>query len=114
MRLHGLALCLVAGLALLSACGGSDTDTEPIVTPEGMSCTSVTDAGSCTNGAIAEIYLGPMTSAECHSQCESEMEAAGLTSGCWVLANNTHCYCRSGVLATGGDWAGGTCTNLNP
>ncbi len=66
----------------------------------------------CTNGAIAEINLGPMTGAACHSQCEIALTGAGVTSGCWVLAvpGDGNCYCRSGVLGIGGSAPGGSCT----
>ncbi len=75
-----------------------------------FSCTLVTNVAYCTQGAIAEINLGPITSAACRSQCEIALPGAGVTSGCWVLASDTNCYCRSGVLATGGTRPGGTCT----
>lgn len=110
MGFRGLALRLAASPAFLSACGGSDADPDPGL-QEGMSCTLVADAVSCTNGEVPEIYLGPATAEECRPQCEVALEAAGVTSGCWILASNTHCYCRSGSLNTGGSWAGGTCSS---
>jgi hypothetical protein len=74
-----------------------------------ITCTIVNDALNCTNGAIAEINLGPIGVAACHDQCQVSMVVAGMTSGCWVLASNTNCYCRSGVLNPGSTFFGGTC-----
>jgi len=76
-----------------------------------LSCTTVSDASACTNGSLPEINLGLMTSVACHNQCQTAMPAAGMTSGCWVLTGNStgNCYCRNGVLVTGGSVPGGTC-----
>jgi hypothetical protein len=75
-----------------------------------LSCTSITNAVSCTNGAIGEINLGPITATECRAQCEIELPAAGVTAGCWILASNLNCYCRSGSLNLGGTRPGGSCS----
>jgi hypothetical protein len=75
-----------------------------------LSCTSVANASSCTNGAIGEINLGPITATECRAQCETELPAVGVTAGCWILASNLNCYCRSGSLNVGGTRPGGSCT----
>lgn len=77
------------------------------VTP--LTCTSVATAKSCTNGNLPEIALTGLTGAQCHDQCVIKMPAAGMTSGCWIVADNGTCYCRNGVLNLAGTNAGGTC-----
>jgi len=75
-----------------------------------LSCTYVTNAVSCTNGSIPEVNLGAgLSGSACRSQCQTAMVSAGMTSGCWIIALNNYCYCRSGVLNTGGTNAGGSC-----
>ena len=77
-----------------------------------LSCTSVSNAASCTNGAIPEINNGALSAAACRTSCASKMSAANMTSGCWIVASNNTCYCRSGVLNVGGATGtqpGGSC-----
>jgi hypothetical protein len=74
-----------------------------------LSCTTVSTAISCTPGTIPEINLGQITAIACHDQCQTKLTEKGLTSGCWVLADDLNCYCRSGVLNTGGNRPGGAC-----
>lgn len=73
------------------------------------SCTTVSTASSCTQGSVPEINLGPLTYTACHDQCQVQLAIAGISPGCWVLAGNGNCYCRSGVLNTGGSNWGGSC-----
>lgn len=75
-----------------------------------LSCTSIANAASCTNGTVGEINLGPITAVECRAQCEIELPAAGVTAGCWILASNLNCYCRSGTLNAFGTRPGGSCS----
>ncbi len=72
-------------------------------------CTLVTNVLSCTNANIPQINLGPLSGQVCHDQCQVQLAAAGATTGCWVVALDTNCYCRGGVLALGGESLGGSC-----
>jgi hypothetical protein len=76
-----------------------------------LSCSTLTNVISCSNGSIPEINLGPITSTACHDSCQTALPQSGVTVGCWVLASNGNCYCRSGVIATttSGGQPGGTC-----
>jgi hypothetical protein len=75
-----------------------------------IACTIVNNAGGCTQGAIEQIILANnLTAQQCHDQCEKEMPLKGMTTGCWVIAANTTCYCRNGVLSLGGTRPGGSC-----
>jgi hypothetical protein len=74
-----------------------------------LTCTTVTTANSCTNATISEINLGPMAGAACHDQCQVQLAAAGVTTGCWIVALDTNCYCRGGTLNLGGSRPGGAC-----
>ncbi len=77
------------------------------VTP--LSCTSVTTAKACTNGALPQIALTGLNATQCRDQCETKMAQAGMANGCWVLAANLTCYCRDGSLELGGTSPGGVC-----
>jgi len=79
-------------------------------TVSNLTCTIVNNAVSCTNGAIPEINLGPLSGPQCQAACPGQMSAAGMTSGCWIVAINTNCYCRSGALNLGSDRPGGVCS----
>jgi hypothetical protein len=74
-----------------------------------LSCTTITNVASCTLGPIAPLDRGPLSDAACRADCQTAMPAAGMTSGCWIVASDTHCYCRSGTIGTGGAATGGTC-----
>jgi hypothetical protein len=86
----------------ISAGGSGSTD--PLL------CTTVADAASCTNGTVPEINLGQIAATACHDQCQTALPLASITTGCWVLATDLNCYCRSGVLNPGGTRPGGSCT----
>src|SRR5207249_2705982 len=73
---------------------------------------TINNAESCTDGLIPELDRGVLGGAACHDQCQTAMAAAGMPSGCWIVAPNTHCFCRSGVLNVGGMMGtqpGGSC-----
>jgi hypothetical protein len=116
-RLSGTVDCTASGLHDLAVDmrrptddGGRDASAPDASDAERLSCSTETSAKSCTNGAIAQIDLGMMSSAaDCHDQCEVAMPAAGMASGCWILASGTFCFCRSGELQTGDTYPGGTC-----
>ena len=74
-----------------------------------LACTTVSNVLNCTDGTLAEIKLGQIGATACHDQCQVSMLVAGMTSGCWILAEDTNCYCRSGVLNLGSTYFGGTC-----
>lgn len=74
-----------------------------------LTCTTVSTASTCTNGAVAEINLGMIAPATCHDQCQISMRQAGVTTGCWIFASDGNCYCRSGSLSNGGSRPGGFC-----
>ena len=74
-----------------------------------LSCTTVSTAANCTPGTITEINLGQVSATACHDQCQTKLTQTGVTSGCWVLADDLNCYCRGGVLNTGGGRPGGAC-----
>ena len=74
-----------------------------------LTCSTVNTTGSCTNAQIPEINLGVIDATACHDQCQVKLAEAGVTTGCWVLATNTNCYCRGGVLNLGGSRPGGSC-----
>jgi hypothetical protein len=74
-----------------------------------ITCTTVGNAANCTPGTLPEINLGQIGATACHDKCQVSMVAAGMTSGCWILASDMNCYCRSGVLNPGGISFGGTC-----
>jgi hypothetical protein len=59
---------------------------------------------------ISEINLGAIGAAACYVQCTTQLNNAGVATGCWVLAGNNNCYCRGGVLNLGGTSAGGSCS----
>jgi hypothetical protein len=76
----------------------------------GLTCALATNVDFCTNGAVPEIDLGPgLSGSQCRSNCEAELPDIGVTRGCWVLATNGRCYCRSGEIGTGGSRPGGVC-----
>jgi hypothetical protein len=72
-------------------------------------CTTVDTASTCTQGTAAQIDLGQLTYLACHDRCQVQLAAASISPGCWILATNGNCYCRSGVLNTGGTNWGGSC-----
>lgn len=75
-----------------------------------LTCTYVTNGDYCTDGDIAQIVVGnTLTAQACHDQCQTAMVAKGMARGCWVLAINGYCYCRSGTFATGDTSPGGSC-----
>lgn len=74
-----------------------------------LSCTTTTTATSCTTDSIRELDRGPLSDEACRADCQTAMPAARMTSGCWIVAPDTHCYCRSGTLGSGGTATGGTC-----
>lgn len=78
-----------------------------------LTCNTVADVQSCSNGLIPERNLGVLAATACHDQCQMVMAAAGMTTGCWVVATDTNCYCRSGVIGIGGVRPGGSCTAGN-
>jgi hypothetical protein len=78
------------------------------VTP--LTCTTGTTATSCSNGSIGQVNLGNLGATACRTQCETQMAAAEMTSGCWIILNST-CYCRSGTLTGGGTSSGGSCSD---
>ncbi len=78
-------------------------------TADRLTCSLVNNASYCTDGVIAEADLGLLTAAQCRDQCEVKMVELGMGAGCWVLATNLVCYCRSGTLGTGSTRPGGTC-----
>jgi len=96
-----------------TSCDGLDNDCDG-ETDEGclppLSCTSVTSALSCTNGALPQLDLGSLSATDCRAQCQNAMPQAGMTSGCWILVSTPTCYCRSGVLSVGGSSPGGSCS----
>jgi hypothetical protein len=93
-----------------TTCASGEACANSICVPSSsLSCTMVSDALGCTNGSIQEIDLGMISATACHNQCPAVMVQNGISSGCWVLALNNSCYCRSGSLATGGTRPGGTC-----
>lgn len=73
-----------------------------------ITCSTRSDVLGCTRGSAAEINLGSLTATACHDQCQTRIAQAGWSSGCWVLASG-RCYCRDGVVTTGGPYAGGSC-----
>jgi hypothetical protein len=102
--------CSGTGTCSVSLLAGDAAVTATFTSVSGsLSCTTVANATSCTNGVIAEINLGATSSTACHDQCQPAMASAGMTTGCWVLAPNGNCYCRSGVLSVGGVNPGGSC-----
>ncbi|MDX2088923.1 MAG: hypothetical protein SFX73_13785 [Kofleriaceae bacterium] len=101
-------------------CSGTGTCTVPMTAVTSvqasfsgpLTCSSVTNASSCTNGAISEINLGTISASSCRTQCQTQMGQKGMSSGCWLVALNNICYCRSGTLSTGGsngNRPGGVC-----
>jgi hypothetical protein len=74
-----------------------------------LSCTTVNTALNCTNGSLPQINLGQIASATCHDRCQIAMRQAGMTTGCWLVASDGNCYCRSGSLNGGGTRSGGFC-----
>jgi hypothetical protein len=74
-----------------------------------LTCTTVSTASQCTNGAIPQINLGAIAPATCHDQCSIAMRQAAMTTGCWIFATDGNCYCRSGSLSNGGARPGGFC-----
>ena len=74
-----------------------------------LACTTVSNVLNCMDSMIPEINLGQLGAAACHDKCPISMAAAGMTSGCWVIATDMNCYCRSGMLNPGGTFVGGTC-----
>ena len=100
------------------SCSGTGTCTVSMTSPRNvtatflpaLSCTTTNTVASCTPGPIPQLNRGPLSDAACRTDCETAMRAAGMTSGCWVVAFDTNCYCRSGTLETGGTAPGGTCS----
>ena len=93
-----------------TTCASGEACADSICVPSSsLSCTMVSDALGCSNGPISEINLGIISATACHNQCPAVMVQNGISSGCWVLALDTNCYCRSGSLVTGGTRPGGTC-----
>ena len=88
--------------------GGMDARIDS--TTHALSCTTVSTAANCSPGTITEINLGQITAITCHDQCQTRLTQSGVTSGCWVLADDLNCYCRGGVLNTSGNRPGGACT----
>jgi hypothetical protein len=74
-----------------------------------LSCTTVSTASICTNGAMPQINLGPIAPVACHDQCQIAMRQAGMTTGCWIFAGDGNCYCRNGSVSGGGSRPGGFC-----
>jgi hypothetical protein len=88
----------------------ADVPDGSVITPDaGGVCSAVSDVKSCTNGTAPEIKLAGLDATACREQCPAAMVAAGMTSGCWVLGLDGFCYCRNGVLNSGGTASGGTC-----
>lgn len=77
--------------------------------PVPLSCSTVTVASTCSNGTHPEVDLGAIPAATCKNECQQWMGEGGMSSGCWVVAQDGHCYCRSGALSTGGSLSGGSC-----
>jgi hypothetical protein len=75
-----------------------------------MSCTTIATSNGCPTGPVPDINLGHLSGAVCHDQCQPAMVTAGMTTGCWVVAPDLNCYCRSGATVTGGTWPGGNCS----
>jgi len=94
-------------------CDGLDNDCDGS-TDEGclppLSCTSVLDASVCTNNVLPQLNLGSLSAADCRTQCQFAMPQSGMTSGCWIVAGDTTCYCRDGTLSVGGSSPGGSCS----
>jgi hypothetical protein len=74
-----------------------------------LTCSSVSNAASCTNAVISEINLGSIGAASCRTQCQTKLTQAGVPTGCWIVAVNNVCYCRGGTLNGGGTRPGGSC-----
>lgn len=74
-----------------------------------LTCSVVANGATCTDGAQPQLNLGMIASTACHTQCQVQMFNATMTSGCWIVAQDGNCYCRSGTLNTGGVRAGGVC-----
>lgn len=119
---HGTSVTLTAsGGTFTGWSGGGCSGTGPCTVPMTaatsvqanfsgpLTCSSVTNASACTNGAISEINLGTISAASCRSQCQTQMGLKGMSSGCWLVAINNICYCRSGSLVTGSNRPGGVC-----
>jgi hypothetical protein len=74
-----------------------------------LTCSTVANASTCATATRPELNLGMIAAANCHDQCQLAMAAAGMPSGCWIIAMNGNCYCRDGVLTTGAAQPGGVC-----
>lgn len=82
-----------------------------------LACSTVCNVALCQIPDTGiNINLGPLDSATCHDRCGVELASLGVTAGCWVLAvpGNGNCYCRDGVIVSGGDAVGGSCTPGGP
>lgn len=90
--------------------GGGTRSGGACFAPAPLACTSRTDLSVCTQGAVPEINLGGLSAAACHDACQGWMAGAEMTSGCWIVAGDGNCYCRSGAASGGGARAGGSCT----
>lgn len=75
-----------------------------------LACTAESSAMTCMDGPVPEINLGGLDSAACHDRCEVELGQAGIVAGCWIMALDGNCYCRSGSLELGGAAPGGSCS----
>ena len=102
------------------ACSGTTTTCTLTITADAavtatfalpLGCTTVEDALDANCAGSVERDLGTTLNRQgCHDGCETAMAAAGMTSGCWVLSGNAHCYCRNGALTPGGGSSpGGIC-----
>ncbi len=101
-----------SGCSGVAACTVSMTAVRGVTAtfnPSNVSCTTVNTANSCTNAVIAEINLGGLSSSACHDECQTRLRTAAVATGCWLVALNGVCYCRGGVLSTGGSRPGGSC-----
>lgn len=77
-----------------------------------LPCTQSTEALKCTNGDEEQVELtGELAGVPhlCHDHCERKMGELGWERGCWLIAGNGNCYCRSGEVSEGGTRAGGSC-----
>jgi hypothetical protein len=76
-----------------------------------LTCGLVSNAAACSNGAMPNLMFTKLTPQECQIKCRDALLAAGVTSGCWIMAGafSDTCYCRDGALSLGGTSYGGSC-----
>jgi hypothetical protein len=104
VALNGHCYCRSGGITTGgSSVGGACAEPVP------LSCSSVTNVSACTDGPTPAIDLGALAATSCRAECQQWMAEARMGSGCWVVALDGHCYCRSGSLSTGGASSGGSC-----